>query len=338
VIFDAVTEKILSRRYHKFFNIGELEETQEDNIDISQPHVILEKLDGSLVAPMLLDGKVVFGTKAGITEMSLAVEKFFLLTCGIDYANFCREWLLNDHTPLFEWCSPMHPIVIPYSVDGLILTAIRNNITGEYIKYAEMVEIANNAKIPVVKAIVHAEGNNVAGILQQARKLENIEGYIMRFDSGEMYKVKSEWYFNASKLRATMLDMTERNLWLLALDNKLDDCQAFGVGDLADKYVAYGEQLWLALTEASKEMHAEFLKLSDSASTRKDFVFALQKRNDVNDAERQIYLRVYGKNDVTPEVILEEMVANIKKGCTTVPRCENFKKLWAPDLIFPTAT
>lgn len=37
---------MLARRLHKFFNINEMDETTEENIDLTQPHYILEKADG----------------------------------------------------------------------------------------------------------------------------------------------------------------------------------------------------------------------------------------------------------------------------------------------------
>jgi RNA ligase len=37
---------ILSRRFHKFFNVNELEETHESLIDINRPHILTEKMDG----------------------------------------------------------------------------------------------------------------------------------------------------------------------------------------------------------------------------------------------------------------------------------------------------
>ena len=49
LIFCAETHKVISRRLHKFFNIGELPETQAELIDITRPHIILEKMDGYLL-------------------------------------------------------------------------------------------------------------------------------------------------------------------------------------------------------------------------------------------------------------------------------------------------
>jgi len=60
--FDTKTGKILSRPYHKFFNVGEHSLSNPDKIDWNKPHVILEKLDGSFITPVLtwwLDDKYI---------------------------------------------------------------------------------------------------------------------------------------------------------------------------------------------------------------------------------------------------------------------------------------
>lgn len=46
--------RIMARRLHKFFNVGERDETQPHLIDLSRPHVILEKLDGCLSADTIV--------------------------------------------------------------------------------------------------------------------------------------------------------------------------------------------------------------------------------------------------------------------------------------------
>jgi tRNA splicing ligase len=62
--------KVIARRYHKFFNINEIDETKVENIDTSQPFVILEKLDGSMVSPYISEGKLRFATKKVIRSFA----------------------------------------------------------------------------------------------------------------------------------------------------------------------------------------------------------------------------------------------------------------------------
>lgn len=132
IIFDK-EGKIICRRLHKFFNVNERAETQTDKIDISRPHVILEKLDGSTITPIPVDGNIRWGTKMGITEVALGAEEF--VAKNPQYQELAKWCIENGKTPIFEWISRKQRIVIDYENDDLVLIAIRDNITGEYMPY-----------------------------------------------------------------------------------------------------------------------------------------------------------------------------------------------------------
>jgi len=87
LIFDAKTGELLSRRFHKFFNINEKEESMLENMtDLSGGHIILEKLDGSMIGTIefvvsaiinsltigafIWRGEVIYGTKLGDSIVS----------------------------------------------------------------------------------------------------------------------------------------------------------------------------------------------------------------------------------------------------------------------------
>ena len=52
------TGRVLARRFHKFFNINERPEADVHTISIDENTQALEKLDGSLVSPLLVQGDV----------------------------------------------------------------------------------------------------------------------------------------------------------------------------------------------------------------------------------------------------------------------------------------
>lgn len=122
--------EIGARPFHKFFNVGEREETQTNTVDLAQAHTIMEKLDGSMIHPMLVDGYIRWMTKMGITEVAMQAEEF--IAKNTRYKDFAI-WCINEGlTPIFEWTSPFNQIVLPYEKENLTLLAVRNNITGEY--------------------------------------------------------------------------------------------------------------------------------------------------------------------------------------------------------------
>ena len=67
------TGVVLARRFPKFFNIGELPETAPERVDLSGGFTLAEKLDGSLVSPLLLGADLRWATKS---ELVPAVAEF----------------------------------------------------------------------------------------------------------------------------------------------------------------------------------------------------------------------------------------------------------------------
>ena len=219
ITFRLSTGELLSRKYHKFFNLGERIETMLDCIDWTQPHRILEKLDGSMITPVIAGGRVRFCTKMGLTGVALPAEEF-AYTNAINYVGFCEQMMAFGLTPVFEWCSRKQRIVLDYPKDALILTAIRVNVTGGYLTYADMLDKAAEWDIPVVKAVAGGT-EDISEFLREMDGLEDAEGFVIRFDDGHMVKVKGAWYLQLHK----MLDLlkNEKELIRLILEEKLDD-------------------------------------------------------------------------------------------------------------------
>jgi len=125
---------LASRKFHKFFNLNEKPETTFDVIDFSRPHVILQKRDGSMITPFLReDGEIEVHTKMGRTEVAIQVDSF--LDKHPEYIEMMKWCIENNLTPIFEWCSRKNRIVIDHPIDELVLLAIRENESGEYLPY-----------------------------------------------------------------------------------------------------------------------------------------------------------------------------------------------------------
>ena len=220
IIFDSETGEILRRPFHKFFNVNEREETQDHVVDLSRPHAILEKLDGSMIAPFIVNGKMIWGTKMGATDVAKPVEEF--VKNHPMYADFALDALADGDIPIFEWCSRKQRIVLDYPEDRLILTGIRENVSGNYWTHTEMREYAEVFGIPVVRQF--EPQTDMKAFLEYVSGLEDLEGFIVRFDDGHMLKLKCHWYLQIHKAKEAILQ--DRNIVELILDNKLDDVKA----------------------------------------------------------------------------------------------------------------
>jgi RNA ligase len=123
--------EIAARPFHKFFNIGEREETQPHVLNFGSDHKIMTKADGSMVHPILIDSDVRWCTKAGITEVSEIAERF--IENNTKYRDFAARCIEHQLTPIFEYVGPHNKVVLDYKEENMVLLAVRHNITGNYM-------------------------------------------------------------------------------------------------------------------------------------------------------------------------------------------------------------
>ena len=211
LIFDR-DGNLMSRPFHKFFNVNEREETQTHAVDMSQPHVIMEKMDGSMIRPILVDGHLRLATKMGVTSVAMDAEAWLAAQ-----DRRLKEWLRTmvdlGLTPLFEWVSPFNQIVLAYEAADLVYLGTRDNLTGEY---------AMDISCPfnTVTQYGSVAGNLVDYIARQ-RGAEGREGDIIRFADGHMCKIKNDWYVRIHKTVDRIV--FDRNIVNLILNEEVDD-------------------------------------------------------------------------------------------------------------------
>lgn len=208
LIFDK-QGKLISRPFHKFFNVSERIETQIANLDMSASHVIMEKMDGSMVRPLVINDEIVLGTKMGVTEIGQDATK--LLTD--EQKVWLRELYDNGKTPIMEYISPDNKIVIQYQEAKLVLLAIRDNLTGNYY-------MPHWAPFETVPTYGSMEGN-IQDYIARAREQEGREGDIIRWANGHAVKIKNDWYVRIHKVKDMI--RTERHILNIIVNEEMDD-------------------------------------------------------------------------------------------------------------------
>lgn len=206
--------KLIARPYHKFFNVGEKEHTQVGALPWSGDHHVLEKLDGSMVHPAASGGKILWMTRAGVSDVAKEAAK---RVCG-KIARCAHDLIAIRATPIFEWVAPENRIVVRYTRDELVLTGVRY-WHGDYWPYEAVRHLAEGYGIPFVRAY-----NNVtdaAAFLAQARDLRDAEGYVVRWADGSMVKVKADEYCRMHKAKDGL--SFEKDVLALVLNNGVDD-------------------------------------------------------------------------------------------------------------------
>lgn len=315
--------RIMSRRLHKFFNLFERDETMMNNIDFNQPHVILEKLDGSMITPILVtvDGveTIKFGTKMGCTEVSAYADEFVNKHHFI--YDFCLQMMLSGYTPIFEWVSRKQRIVIDYPQDRLVLIAVRNTVSGEYTSYATLLNYHDTFGIDVVKAY-DGTANDMEALVAETRDLKGAEGYVVRFDNGHMIKIKAEEYLLFHKTKDNMT--FEKNIIDLLVNDKIDDAKSFMLDDDREQVIKFENMFWFGLNDSINRYNDMWKVICSAKLDRKRF--AIERMPALKAKDPHVASIVFGLFDGKD---LRTMVLDlIRKNCNTQTKVNDIRYIW----------
>ena len=267
LIFDTATGNLISRPYHKFFNAGEREETAINKINLYEPHVVLEKLDGSMIRPIPTKEGFRLATKAGITDVAMNAEYF--IADKKHYSQFIHKCFQRNITPIFEWCSRKNRIVVDYPEDQLILTAMRYVSDGNYVHYDSMKNYASARDIPVVKAVDGLAVQNIDLFVKQVREWDDGEGVVLRFDNGHMVKVKADEYVLRHKSKDQISQ--EKNVLQVILDDSVDDVVPLLTPDDANRLKEFQGVFWASVVDLCIDMDHLFQIGTKKYPDKKDF-------------------------------------------------------------------
>lgn len=281
--------RLLSRPFHKFFNMNEREETS--NLDLSQPHDILEKLDGSMVRPIHLeDGTVRWATKGGITDVSMKAEVF--VAQHPEYNDFAKTMHGYGLTPIFEFTAPDNRIVLPYDRPSLTLLAIRHRAMGDYATYEGMEELAADFNIPVVKKVT----------LEFLQEEENKEGVVLVFASG-MVKIKTDWYLK--RHRAKELFDNERHLVQLMMEDDIDDVLPLVDPDSRQIVIAFQAQVFRNLNADIQALRRFYRESKSDFPTKKELAL-----NGPDQPWKGWLFKLWDRPELTPEEVVFQSLKN----------------------------
>lgn len=187
----------------KFFNLGERYENEITEALVKRVKSIQVKDDGSLIGFLVLpNGKVVAKTKLGFKN---------------EFTNIANKWLLendNEHKivelynkgifPLFECVSDKHKVVLSYDWEGLKLIQARTE-KNTFLEVDELATIANDYNWTFEDPLEHS----LEELLSLKDTLENVEGFIIRFEDDSFCKVKTSWYFELHSASEALDRLTE---------------------------------------------------------------------------------------------------------------------------------
>lgn len=291
ITFDAAG-KLLARPYAMFEPWKDFTEKEFCQSEI------LEKLDGSLVFPTPIGDDWVLRTKRGRSTIADDAMRFAVASpCG--YSEFISRMFRQQRTPLFEWCSRKHTIVLDHPVDRLVLTGIRCNQTGKLAKHAELAIVEKNYSIPVVRIMQRPP--YLAYSVDAIRNWTECEGVIFRLSDGRQFKLKSERYrWLHRSVEGPNRDRARWFLWLSGAKEQLLKTSAARSIDLTsylNKIQSCFEQVCESVRNDCKNLPAD----------RREFAAAIR--------ERESWYRVLCFAHRNGKDLLTELKAAAKKSC-----------------------
>lgn len=255
--------RIIRRPFQKFFNYG------EKDLFIPQGITLLKE-DGSMIAPMLVNGQVRFGTKMGITEFSTYVEDFVKEHPQIEVMS--RELIESGFTPIFEFCSRVNRVVIDHPVTRLPLLAVRNMETGEYHSYEAMCALGSRYDVEVVQQYGDMPFEELH---QHIKGLEGIEGVIIRDGYGHMRKLKTDHYLTIHRTKDQI--NLEKNILRMVVTETVDDLMPLLIPEDAERVVKYRDAVYQNVLSYRDEIVSKTRQTMNVHRDRGSFARAIAK-------------------------------------------------------------
>ncbi len=314
LIFDK-SGKLISRPYHKFFNVNEKPHTRIEEINLNEPHVILEKLDGSMIRPIPCDTGFRLATKAGVTNVAMNAEVF--IADKPDYSSFIEYCLDLEWTPIFEWCSRKNRIVVDYPEDQLILTAVRLNFEGIYLRYDIMKQYIHHLQIPVVKTISCDDRTDIwnwnystSYVVDQIRKWEDDEGVVIRFDNGNMAKIKADDYVLRHKCKESLSQ--EKNVISIIIDDSVDDIVPLLEKSESDRerLFQFEKDFWREIYKFEAKITSMYVKGNDQFSDQKDFAVEFVQKQ-IKPKYAPFMFKMRNSGDEPFDIIIDHIKKNL---------------------------
>lgn len=317
IAFYADTGEIASRPFHKFWNVNERPETMVPAIDWSVMYDTLDKIDGSFIRPILLrSGDHLWGTKMGDTPVAEKTRNF--IDSMPQMSDFAYEYTRKQMTPIFEFTSRSQRIVIDYGPEDMMrLIGLRDNLTGAYHTYAELVEAAKRFNVYVVGRL---DGKRtIVDLMAHTKDLVGEEGYVISFVNGHKVKLKAEHY---CLLHKTIDHLRfEKDVIRLILDNKIDDAKPF----LNDDYRAALDKFAIEMGHGIKKTASDvywatveaYNNFNGSRKKFAEYVNADKNRAKLSKFLFRAFSYVDEKHEDIESLIFEDIVKSLLTFCNT---------------------
>ncbi|NPA87243.1 MAG: hypothetical protein GXO01_00925 [Epsilonproteobacteria bacterium] len=199
---------------HKFFELNQAPGWMVEDLIDKKIIKVQEKIDGTLMQPILIDGKIYFKSKLRFDSYQ-ALRSNEILKKSPNLKEFILKCYDEGKIPLFEYVSEKSQVVMDYGKEALILIQVRDLKTGEYdLEFEKKAQKYNVECAPV------CEPKPLRDYLEEKEVCVSKEGWVLIFEDMKFVKLKTDEYLKRHKILG---DIKENNIIQMALDRNIDD-------------------------------------------------------------------------------------------------------------------
>lgn len=283
LILSTVDLEVVSRKFDRFFNLGEAPELYEF-FDFKHA-VVMEKADGSLIGVYhnphtnrweistrgmaKAEGEHVFG--GTWRDKVLAAFGF---ESEDEMQDYFSANLDEGHTYIFEYISPENRIVTKYDEPMMVMTGIRSRcgVEEQFDVMSWAPDVLPDLNIRLPKLYSPESREDMKLLVEMADALEGLEeGFIVWCEKTQRrVKVKSKTYLVAHKLRGNDAVPTRKNVMTLVLEGEVDE------------FLAYFPEWNNIISEAQAEVNAiledaeEFWEKAKNIESQKEYALVVK--------------------------------------------------------------
>ena len=215
----------------KFFNLNQNQGWMLDDVNEKKAVRVQDKADGSLVTFVKFpDGLILPKTKQSFDndQCKMALEIF---ENNYDIRSLVRRSFEENFTVIFELVSPFNQIVLPYEKTELRILQIRDSITGRYFTLEEMNTLDPDMKLTFTEDF-SVKDNALETLLELKETAEEVEGWVVTLEDGQMLKIKTKWYLDRHHL---ISEIRENDIIASIVNEEIDDIITVVTGEKLDQ-------------------------------------------------------------------------------------------------------
>ena len=152
--------------------------------------------------------------------------------------------------------------------------------------------------------------------------MEDAEGWIIRFDDGQMLKVKGDWYVRIHKVKDNLT--FEKNVVDLIINEKIDDVKPYMLEEDSRRVEAFETEFWIGINDAVNRYERYFQTVVSSGLDRK--AYAQNWMPTIREQDPYAPVFVFARFDSKDP--RELILAQIRKNTGTQTRIDSVREFW----------